>query len=99
MDEAQGLGVKGLAWAEREAVLDELLVARELISPQDLVASVARVSEERMPDVAHVRTDLVRATCLEAALDPADVGEFLEERVVGDSVLALGGAFGIDRHL
>ena len=27
MDEAQGLGVKRLAWAEREAVLDELLVA------------------------------------------------------------------------
>ena len=73
MDEAQGLGVKRLAWAQCEAVLDKLLVARELISPQDLVASVACVSEERVPDVAHVGADLVRASCLESAFDPADV--------------------------
>ena len=74
MDEAQGLGVKRLAWAQREAVLDKLLVARELISPQDLVSSVACVSEERMPYVAHMGTDLVRTSRLEATLDPADVG-------------------------
>lgn len=27
VDEAQGLGVQGLAWAEREAVVDELGIA------------------------------------------------------------------------
>ena len=74
MDEAQGLGVKRLAWAQCEAVLDKLLVARELISPQDLVTSVACVSEERMSYVAHMSADLVGSSCLQTTFDPADVG-------------------------
>ncbi len=99
VNEAQRLSVERLTGAEREAVLDELLVAGELVAPKDLVATIACISEERVPDVAHVGTDLVRASRLESAFDPADVGELLEERVVGDGVLALRRALGIDSHL
>ena len=99
MNEAQRLSVECLTGAEREAVLDELLVAGELVTPKDLVATIACISEERVPDVAHVGTDLVRASRLESAFDPADVGQLFEERVVGDGVLTLGRALGIDCHL
>ena len=79
MNEAQRLSVECLTGAEREAVLDELLVAGELVTPKDLVATIACISEEWVPDVAHVGADLVRAVRLESAFDPADVGQLLEE--------------------
>ena len=49
MNEAQRLSVECLTGAEREAVLDELLVAGELVTPKDLVATIACISEERCP--------------------------------------------------
>ena len=99
MNEAQSLGVECLTGAEREAVLDELLVAGELIAPKDLVTTIACISEERVTDVAHVGADLVCAPRLESAFDPADVGQLLEEGVVRDGMLTLGRALGIDGHL
>lgn len=48
-----------LAGAERETVVDKLLVAGELVSPQDLVPAVACISEEWVPYVLHVGTYLV----------------------------------------
>ena len=99
MNEAQRLSVECLTGAEREAVLDELLVAGELVTPKDLVATIACISEERVPDVAHVGTDLVRASRLESAFDPADVGQLLKEGIVRDGVLTLGRSLGIDSHL
>ena len=99
MDETKCLGVECLARTERETIVDELLVSRELISPQDLVAPVARISEEWMADVLHVCSYLVRAPRLQTALDPADVGQLFDEGVVRDSVLPFRTTFRVDRHL
>ena len=51
MDEAQLLGVKGVAGHQLEAVVDELAVLREGGAFQDLVAAVHGVVKEGVPDV------------------------------------------------
>ena len=53
--------MKCLTRAEGKTVLDELLIARELISPEYLVAPIAHISEEGMPDMLHVSTYLMGA--------------------------------------
>ena len=46
-------------------------------SPQNLIAAVAFVGKQGMPDVFHVDTNLVGATCLELAVDQAGAFESL----------------------
>ena len=97
MDEAERLGVEGLAGQDLEAVVNELFVFGKGGSFEDFVAAVALVVEERVSGVLHVDTDLVGAAGLEAALDEGDVSEALDDLVVGDGSLARA-AVGEDGH-
>ena len=50
--------------AEFEAVVDVLPVAGRALTAQHLRAAIALIAEERMADVAHVGTYLMRAAGL-----------------------------------
>lgn len=89
VNKPQCLGMQSLSWAHFEAVVDELCVTGRTVSPQDLVASVAFVIEERMPHVLHVHADLVGASSLELALYQRHVQEVFEGVVVCDGMLSL----------
>ena len=97
--EAEGLGVEGLSGAEGEALFDKLRVLAEAIATQDLVPAVTLVVEEGVPDGLHVRSDLVGAPRLEAALDARDVAEAFEHTIMGDGGLAYLPFVGEGGHL
>ena len=97
MLETQDAGMQRLARTEGETVFDELFVLAEGGPLEDDVAPIGGIAEEGVPDVFHVGTDLVRAACLEDALDEGDVAETLEDMPVGDSMFAAVGVGG-DMH-
>lgn len=98
MYEAKRFGVEGLTRTDFEAVLHKLSVLCCRGASDYFVAAVASVVEERVSDMLHVHTYLVRASCFELALHHCYVAEVFDNLVVGDGVFALV-AFGEDSHL
>ena len=88
MDEAEGLGVKSLTRADLKAVLDELAVLGVNRALADFRATIPFVIEQRMADVAHVDSDLVRAPCLQSAFNNGDVTEPLQHLVMRHGMLS-----------
>ena len=77
-----------LARAGVEAVAHELAVAAREVAADDLVAAVADVVEEGVPDVFHVCPDLVRAAGFEHAFDEGGEAEPLDGAPMGDGGFA-----------
>ena len=88
MYETQGQRVQCLTRACLEAVVYELLVTGKLCAPQDLVAPVALVVEERVPQMLHVGADLMRAPRFEHTFHQGDVAEALQHAVMRHGMLS-----------
>ena len=67
--------VQHLTRTEIHTVVNETFVGTAIRSPKNLMTTVAFVSEERMTEMFHVRTDLVGATCFQNTLHEGDVAE------------------------
>lgn len=78
MHEAEGTGVEGLARANLEAVAHELAVFCRRSAAENLVAAVAGVVQERVPQMLHVYTDLVGAPGLEHTFHHRHIVQRLE---------------------
>lgn len=89
MDEADGLGMQGVAWADGKAVVYELPVFAEYGALYDLVPSVGVVVEKRMSYMLHVYPDLVGAPCLQHALYQGCITESFQYFIMGDGFLAV----------
>ena len=98
MYEAEGTGMQCLARTGVEAVGYKLAVRARCGALEYLVASVALVIEERVPEVLHVYAYLVRATRLEDTLHEGDIADALQHLIVRHGMLAYGGV-GEDGHL
>ena len=92
-------GVKRLTGTGGEAIADETVVGRTLRAAQNLVSAVTLVAEERMPQVFHVRTNLMGATCFENAFYKRHITEALKHAVVRHGVFANTRVGRINRHL
>lgn len=99
MLKAEGAGVKRLAWASLETMVDESLVTGGGKSAQDDVAAIARIVEQRVSDVAHVGANLVCAPSFEDTLNKRDVAEALNDAIVCDGMLPNLGVLGKHGHL
>ncbi len=67
MNKTQGLGMQGLSRAKLQAVLDIGLVAGRTFATQNLHAAIALIGKQRMADVLHVSTNLMRTSRLQTA--------------------------------
>ena len=95
---AQRLGVERLARTGFEAVLNKLGIFGGGVASQNLVAAVAGVVEQRMPDVLHVHSDLVCAACFEPSTHHSHMPEVFEGVIVRHGMLSHV-AFGENGHL
>jgi len=98
MYEPECAGMQRLTRAGVEAVGYKLAVGARGSALEYLAASVALIVEERVPEVLHVDTYLMRTPCLEDTLHEGDVAYALQNAVVGDGVLAYRGV-SEDGHL
>ena len=89
MNEAQRLGMERLPRTNGETVIDKLFIFRRGCSFQDLVSTIAFIVEQRMPDIFHMHTYLMRTSGLEAAFHQCDIAQTLQDGIVGDRRLAL----------
>ena len=86
MDEAEGLGMEGLAGADLEAVLDELAVLAVNSALADFGAAVTFVVKERMPERRHMHADLVRTSRLQPAFDDRNKAEPFQDFIMRTGV-------------
>lgn len=98
MYESESAGMQCLTWTYVETVENELTVSPRGGALEYLVATIALVIEERMPNVFHVYAYLMGASCLEDTLYEGDIAYAFEHPVVSDGVLAYCGV-GEDGHL
>lgn len=98
VDKSEGFCVQRLSRANLETVLNELHIFCGSNSAQRFVAAVALIAEQRMPDVAHMHANLVRATRFQLAFDESNVAEVFDNAIVRHGVFALV-AVGENRHL
>ena len=77
MDKTQSAGMKHLPRTELKAVLYERLVCRRTFTSQYLSTTIALVAEQRMTDMLHVSTYLMRTTRLQPALNKRGVSKAL----------------------
>ena len=96
--EAQEACVECVAWHSLETIFDKLLILREGGTLQYLVATVTLIVEERVTDILHMNTNLVRSSRLESALHQSNIAVALQHLVVSNGVLTLR-AIGKDIHL
>ena len=89
MHETEGLGVESLARTQGETIVNELFILRVDSSLADLRAAVSGIVEQRMADIIHVDTDLVRTTGFQTAFHDRDIAETLDDPVMSDRMLAL----------
>ena len=89
MNEAQSLGVQGLAGTKFETVLDELLVLGINGSLTDFRTSISLVVEERMTDMAHMDPYLMGSASFQLAFHNSHEAETLQYPVMGYRALAL----------
>lgn len=85
--------MEGLAWAGEEAVVDELHILGCAFTFEGYVAAITLIVEEGVAYVAHVNTNLVRASSLKLAFDESAVGETFKDTVMRDGVFC-GGVLG-----
>ena len=88
-----------LARAYFKAVSNELLVTVRCFAAQYLVASVSFVAEYGVPDMSHVSTDLVCASCFKTAFEKGYVSEAFDYAVVGNGGFSYSRAGRKDTHL
>ena len=98
MHESEGTGVQRLTRTSLEAVLHKLAVGSRGGTLENLVATVALVVEERVSQVLHVHTDLVRTSRLENTLHESHIADAVQHLVVCHRMLAYGGV-GKHSHL
>jgi hypothetical protein len=67
--EPEHLGVKGLSGHEFEAIFHKLLVFSENSTFQNLVATIARVTEKCVAYILHVYADLVGTARFQLTFD------------------------------
>lgn len=94
--EAQRLGVQSLARKYLEAVLYEPAVFGIDCTLPDFRAVIARVVEQRVPDMVEVDPYLMGAPCLQAAFHHSDITEPFQHSVVGHGVFP---AVSLGEHL
>ena len=80
--------MQGLAWAELEAVLNECFISAAALSAQYLFASICGICKERMTDMLHMCTYLMRATCLKYALHERCIAKAFDNAIVGNCILS-----------
>lgn len=83
MDETQSAGMEHLTGAEFEAVLYVSLIAGRSFPTENLRSAISLVAEQRMPNVLHVGSDLMRTPRLENTLYQSDIAIALEHLIVG----------------
>ena len=98
MNEAQRLGMERLSRANGETVIHKLFIFRRGCSFQNLVSTITLIVEQRMPDIFHMDTYLMRTPGFEAAFHQCDIAQTFQNGIVGDRRLALI-SFGENRHL
>ena len=89
MNEAEGLGMEGLARKELEAVLDELAVLRVDCALADFCSIITLIVEERMADPVEMHTDLVGTAGLKTTLYNCYITKALEDSIVCHSMLSM----------
>lgn len=94
--EAKGFGVQYLSRAQGEAVVDILAVALGPQAFENLGATVFLIGEKRMPDGAHVYTNLVGSSGLQTTFDQRDIREPLQYTPMGDCLFGIGILFGVE---
>ena len=80
--------MQSLPWTYCHAIIYESLVRAAPLSPDNLTPSVSLVTEEWMPQVFHVRPNLVGTPCLQTAFHECDISKPLHHLVMCDSTLA-----------
>ena len=98
MFKTQETGVQSMARHSLEAVLDKLLILREGGTLQYLVATVALIIKERVADILHMNTNLVRSSRFESALHQSNISVAFQHLVVRNGMLTLR-TIGKDIHL
>ncbi len=80
--------MQGLTRTQLEAILDIGLVRSCALTAQNFRTAIALVGKQRMADVLHVGTNLMRASRFQATLDERGIAIALQHAVVGDGALA-----------
>lgn len=80
--------MKCLARTNLKTVPDILFVAAASVSAYYLVATITFVTEQRMPDMPHVGTYLMRSSRLKYTLHPRNIAETLYHPIMGYGGLA-----------
>lgn len=62
MHKTESAGMKRLTGAQRHAVVNKFTVGSRTLPPQYLIAAIAGIAEQRVTDVTHVGTDLMRTS-------------------------------------
>lgn len=86
MLESKNTGMKCLTGKNIKTIIYKLLVPRESGALEYSISTVGDIAEEGMPDMAHVGTNLVCATCLEDTLYKGNVAEALKDMPVSDGM-------------
>src|SRR6056297_2475174 len=89
MDEAQGLGMKGLTGKSLETVLHKLFVFGEEGTFQDAVAAVFRIIKKRMSGIFEMDAYLMGAACFQATFHQRYITQIFKHPVMGYCMFAL----------
>ena len=99
MHETECTGVQGLSRTYRKAIFNELAVFGGGGAAQYLVAAVAYIVEQRMPDMLHVYANLMGAPRLKHAFHHGNIAKRLNYRIMRYGVFARGVTVGQNCHL
>lgn len=78
-----------LPWTNGEAIIDKLFILRIHRSLYDLIAAIKVVIEQRVAEIFHVHTYLVRTACFEHALHQRYIPESFEYLIMSSCVLSM----------
>ena len=77
-----------LARQEAKTIVDKLLIFREGGTFKDLVASIGSIVEERMTNMLHMGSDLMRAACLQHTFDKRDITKRFDNTPMRDGIFS-----------
>ena len=96
VSEAEGAGMKGLAWQERKAIVYELFVFSKHGAFENAIAAIGSIAKQGMTNGAHMYAYLVGAACFEFTFHEGNVIKAFNNAVMGDGGFA-GFAFVVVR--
>ena len=80
--------MQSLTTAEFKTVLDICLIGCSTLSTQNLCSSITLITEQRMPDMFHVGTNLMRTSSLQTTLHQGHITKTLQNLIMSNRTLS-----------